>query len=72
MKETLLDIMEQNGIEYEDDKLISKLDSIQYISAMVAIEEEFEIEIPEQYLVQNVFENLDHLSSIISEIKGQM
>lgn len=44
------------------------LDSIQIISVIVEIEECFKIEIPDEYLVAEFFENDEHVIDVISEL----
>lgn len=43
------------------------MDSYQYMSALVGLEEEFCIEFPERYLGENIFDNVDRLGNIITE-----
>lgn len=45
-----------------------ELDSIQIISAIVEIEECFDIEIPDEYLVAEFFENINHIVDVILEL----
>ena len=46
-------ILEQNGIFFYDDmEEILDLDSLTYVSILVELENEFQIDIPEQYLTK--------------------
>ena len=48
-------ILEQNGIFFYDDiEENFDLDSLTYISILVELENEFQIEIPEQYLTKRI------------------
>ena len=60
-----------NLIENKDGVFVTSsedIDSIQLISIIVEIEEEFEIEIPDEYLVVDFIENFDHIVDTIEEI----
>ena len=65
-------IMDELGliVETEEGKGINfeGLDSIQIISSIVEIEECFNIEIPDEYLVAEFFEDVNHIVDIILEI----
>ena len=48
-------ILEQNGIFFYDDmEEILDLDSLTYVSILVELENEFQIDIPEQYLTKGI------------------
>lgn len=76
IKNILIEVFENNGIYIdpteEDDINISNyiLDSIQFISTIVAIEEKFDIEIPDDLLIIETFNSFNHLIDIISEISA--
>lgn len=65
-------IMDELGLigETEAGKKINfgELDSIQIISAIVEIEECFDIEIPDEYLVAEFFEDENHIVNVIVEL----
>lgn len=71
-------IMDEMGLieETEEKKRVSfeELDSIQIISAIVEIEECFDIEIPDEYLVAEFFEDDNHIVDVIVELmeKGEV
>lgn len=71
IKEEILEILDDNGITYMNDKIDSDIDSIQYISTMVSIEEKFEIEIPESYLVGQSLDDISHLVSLVQALLNQ-
>ena len=68
-------IMDELGfiVETEEGKRINfeGLDSIQIISSIVEIEECFNIEIPDEYLVAEFFEDVNHIVDIILEIMNK-
>lgn len=71
-------IMDELGLieETEEEKRVNfgELDSIQIISAIVEIEECFDIEIPDEYLVAEFFEDDNHIVDVIVELmeKGEV
>lgn len=65
MREKLLEILMDNGLEYEGEYLICEVDSLQYMSLMVNIEEEFDIEFPDDFLGQDIFSNFERLYEIV-------
>ena len=62
------DIFDENGLEYDDGVLTTVMDSIQYLSTLVAIESEFGIEFPDEYLTNDILTNQEHLLSIINSL----
>ena len=50
--------------------LISDMDSIQLIS-LVEIEECFGIEIPDEYLVTEFFENVEHVIDVVQQLMNE-
>jgi acyl carrier protein len=68
MKEKLLELLIDNGLEYEGNNLICEIDSMQYMSLMVGIEEEFDIEFPDIILGQDIFSNFELLYEIVFKL----
>ena len=72
-REELISVLLSGGIAIEDpnsdnlEDLI--LDSVQYISLLVHLEVEFEIEIPEEYLGTSFLSTISSLLETINEIK---
>ena len=48
------------------------MDSIQLISIIVEIEETFDIEVPDEYLVPEFFENDEHIVDVIEKLIRDM
>jgi|GEM_PF-3643752 len=63
---SLLDEDEKNIYIVED--ISEGIDSFMYISVLVDIENEFNVEIPEEYLADNILKSIQALSSIINEL----
>ena len=65
-------LLDELGLSEETDEgkkvNFEELDSIQIISAIVEIEECFDIEIPDEYLVAEFFENINHIVDVILEL----
>ncbi|NQX44399.1 hypothetical protein HQN87_03555 [Paenibacillus tritici] len=68
VEERILKNLEENGIEISEDGSLINLDSIGFISSIVCIEQEFEIEIPGEYLVIETMSNIDNISYIVNQI----
>lgn len=51
--------------------LISDMDSIQLISLVVEIEECFGIGIPDEYLVTEFFENVEHVIDVVQQLMNE-
>lgn len=60
-----------NLIEIDENNkytLSCDIDSIQFISTIVEIEEKFGIEIPDEYLVGEFFADFAHVADVVEEI----
>ena len=72
IKNKLNILLDELGLSEETDEgkkvNFEELDSIQIISAIVEIEEYFDIEIPDEYLVAEFFENINHIVDVILEL----
>lgn len=65
---------EVGAVEINEDGnkvLISDMDSIQLISLVVEIEECFEIEIPDEYLVTEFFESVEHVIDVVQQLMNE-
>ena len=60
--------LEESGIVILDDGSFDEMDSITFISAIVSIEQEFEIEFLDEYLIMNVMGNIDQLYEVVSHM----
>ena len=74
IKNQLAEIFENEGVfidstEDEDINISNFIkDSVQFISIIVAIEEQFNIEIPSDLLILDTFNSFHHLIELINEI----
>lgn len=60
--------IEENGIEVLDNGELGNVESINFISAIISIELEFGIQIPDEYLLSDTMSNLEHLCYIVQTI----
>ena len=72
IKNKLYELLDEIGAIETDEEgirtLLGSMDSIQFISLIVEIEECFNIEIPDEYLVTELFENDEHMIDIIEQL----
>ena len=75
IREKLYGLLDEVGaVEINADgnkMLVSDMDSIQLISLIVEIEECFEIEIPDEYLVSEFFESEEHVIDVIQQLMNE-
>lgn len=65
----ILKVFDSCGIEWKNDEInIDSIDSFNYISTLVELENEFNIDFPEQFLVDNIFSSLEGLTNIIFDL----
>ena len=57
-----------NGAEINEEGTIEEIDSITFISLVLDLEAEFNIEIPDEYLLMSVFSSVDNIVSIIETL----
>lgn len=50
------------------ESVSSEIDSFSYISTLVEIESEFDIEIPDEYMIGNLFSSMDSLCELIIDL----
>ncbi|KWX75484.1 MULTISPECIES: acyl carrier protein [Paenibacillus sonchi group] len=60
--------LEENGIEISEDGSLVNVDSMSFISSIVCIEQEFEIEFPDGYLLIEEMSNIESLNYIVTQI----
>lgn len=70
-KEKIIQCLEESGIIVKADGQIEVLDSVTFVSAILALEEEFEIEISEEYLLTDFMKSLEQVEVIIDTILSE-
>ena len=63
-----LKVFEENGIDLEQKNPLAEIDSLIYISTIVSLEEAFDIEFPDAFLMHNAFEDMERLFSMIDDL----
>lgn len=71
IKDKMINILRQNGIIVFEENEVIEMNSLMYISLIVNIEEEFEIEVPDDYLNLNQLNCLSDFVILISSIKNE-
>ena len=64
----LLQIFNDYNIDITNVEELKEIDSIEYISIIVDIENSFNITIPDEYLSKNLFIEIDILEKLISNL----
>lgn len=62
--------LEENGIEVLNDGTLDNVDSISFISSIVSLEEEFNIEFSDEYLLIEKMNNINNICLIIESLLG--
>ena len=61
-------IFEENGINITDPDSLENIDSIQYVTIIVEIEQFFNITLPDYFLVDNALTDFQKLINIVTDI----
>lgn len=61
-------VCELNGLDIYDEQQKQEMDSVMYISIIVDLEGEFQIEFPDEVLSRNFFEDINSLCNIIENL----
>ena len=67
----IIEILGKNGFDINNLEDNQELDSLTFISCIVDLESEFSIEIPDELLVVNLFEDIDKLTNIIIDLTNK-
>ena len=68
MKEKIIKCIEENGMEVCADGTILDLNSLKFIATVISLEDEFDIEFPDEYLNAGNMETIDSIYGIIANI----
>lgn len=72
INERVLKCMEENGIIVLKNGNFDNMDSINFISAVISIESEFDIEFPDEFLSMSTFCDFENVVLVIGDIlKGK-
>ncbi len=67
-KSIIYNIIEDNGVELSDKTIMKEIDSIQYISIVVEIEQTFSTVLPDHLLSIGDFNNIDQFVSAVIDV----
>lgn len=65
VKKRVMNCLEENGIEVCKDGTFNELESVEFISMVVSLEEEFMIEFPDEYLLTYKLTNVNIICNVI-------
>lgn len=68
IRNNLLKIIDENGITVLENGDLTNMDSLQFVSSLVSIEEYFKIEFPDEFLSLENQYNLDTISGVVYEL----
>jgi acyl carrier protein len=71
INERVLKCIEENGIVVLEDGNFDNMDSINFISAVISIESEFDIEFPDEYLLMSTFCDFKNVVLIVVDISDK-
>ncbi len=68
IKEKVRECLEECGIVIHDDETIEQMESINYVTAILSLEETFDIEFPDEFLSFEIMVNLDKVKDTVEII----
>lgn len=68
IKERICKCLEEDGIELSNEGDLINVESINFISAIVSIEQEFDIEFPDNYLLFDTMSNIGDIEQIVKSL----
>lgn len=70
MKQIVSQTFEESGIDVNDQAAIDSIDSLEYITILVSLEEKFNIEFTDAMLTRNMFENMNDFYMLLGWLLG--
>jgi len=68
LKETIQKCLNENGIIVSDEGKFEEVNSINFISTIISLEQELEIEFPDEYLLMDIMRSFEHLYEIVESV----
>lgn len=68
IRNEIIRIFEENGVDASDVQSLIDIDSVQYISIVVEIEQFLGIVLPDYILMQNEFKDFDAFVSVVYDV----
>lgn len=71
MREQIVDFFELQGYNFDNNGnlMLEEIDSIEFINLIIALEEEFQVEIPDELLLIDSISSIQAIESIIQYAK---
>ena len=60
-----------HGLSDDDDLFAAGLDSLAIVSVMLAVEDRFDVEIPDAFLNRSTFSSVSVLSSVLRQLQAE-
>lgn len=64
-RERIIKCIEESGIAVQEDGTMDSFNSVAFVSAILALEEEFQIEISEEYLSIDYMSTIEQVEEVI-------
>lgn len=61
-------IFEENGVDFNNSENLENIDSIQYVTIIVEIEQLFNITLPDYFFVENSLSDFPRLINVVTDI----
>lgn len=71
IKEKVRNIVENNGIQVDENEEFLEMDSIAFVQVIIDLELEFAITIPDEFLRDDIYPNLESLEAVVQEVLSQ-
>ena len=71
IKDKIEKILAENGIEIDDEGALLNVDSLGFISTIVGIEQEFDIEFPDEFLEIGKFDRVEDLVRVVTYVTAK-
>ena len=70
MKQIVSQTFDENGIDVNDQSAVNSMDSLEYITILISLEEKFKIEFADSMLTRNMFENINDFYTLLGWMLG--
>lgn len=68
MIERIRKCIEESGIDVLESGELDNVESINFISAIISMEQEFDIEFPDEYLLIDIMSNIENICYIVKQV----
>lgn len=67
IKKDIMCIFEENGVDVNDPNMLEQIDSLQYITIIVEVEQLLDIALPDFVISSNAFKDFDGFLNIVMD-----